>query len=100
MSHDEDLCRKCGRCCHMRMVMHGEVFVLPWSRCQHFDDRSNLCSIYKDRFEKRPECLTVEQGIQQRAYPQDCPYVKNLPMYRGPIAVRSVEQAVNYTVWW
>ncbi|GAG15003.1 unnamed protein product [marine sediment metagenome] len=100
VSHAEDLCVKCGRCCHMRISIRGEVFVLPWSRCQHFDDKTNLCAVYKDRFKVRPECLTVEQGIKQRAYPRGCPYVQHLPGYRPPIQVKSVEQALAYVHWW
>ena len=100
MSHDENACLKCGRCCRMRMVIRGEVFVLPWSRCRHYDERTKLCAIYDTRFETRPECLTVEQGIVQRAYPQDCPYVKAVPNYRAPVEVKSVEEAIAYTHWW
>ena len=99
--HREEDCLRCGRCCRLRIRKCGEVFVLPWSICPHQDVETKLCKIYEHRFERTDGvCLTVEQGIQDRAYPADCPYVKGMTGYRPPIEVPSMEAMYKYLSWW
>jgi len=81
--YSEDLCRKCGLCCHAKVIVGDDVFVLS-EHCPYLDPATNLCTIYEHRHELNPQCLTVEQGIRFRAFPADCPYVAGLADYRPP----------------
>lgn len=98
--HDDNACLKCGRCCRVRKNIRGEMFAFPWYRCQHLNLDTKLCDVYAERFAKYKNCLTVEQGIQDRAYPRDCPYVKGLTGYRPPVEVKDEEAANKFCCWW
>jgi hypothetical protein len=101
MAHREEDCKRCGRCCRARLGTEGEVFVFPWYRCPHLDLDTKLCRIYPDRFHRKGgKCLTVEEGIPDRAYPRDCPYVRGLVGYRPPIEVPNEEAVQRYLRWW
>jgi uncharacterized protein len=78
----EDICRKCGKCCHKKTWKDGKIILLQ-THCQHLDPETNLCTIYQDRF-KLYNCLTIEQAIINKALPKDCPYVKDIKNYQGP----------------
>jgi len=82
--HNPKLCRKCGKCCYIKTIVCG-IHLFTKQHCEYLDEETNLCIVYKNRFKKKPQCLTVEQAIQIRALPNDCPYVKNLKNYEGPI---------------
>jgi hypothetical protein len=41
-----------------------------------------------------PDCLTVEEGIKLGVFPADCPYVKDIKGYKGPI-VKVTEGVLN-----
>ena len=98
--HDENACLKCGKCCRLRVREAGEVFVLPWSRCEHLDLDTKMCKVYEKRFLVRPECLTVEQGIVDRSYPRECPYVQGLRDYTPPLEMPNMEAVYAYQHWW
>lgn len=82
----EKLCRKCGRCCRVKLLTEGEVFVLP-ETCPHLDPRTKLCRVYKRRHQVNPDCGKMDAAIAARVFPEDCPYVANIPGYRGPVEV-------------
>lgn len=81
--HPEDLCRRCGHCCHAKVIADDEVYYtdLP---CPYLDLDTRLCTIYEKRHELNADCLTVAEGIALRVFPADCPYVKDLVDYRPP----------------
>ena len=81
--YPEDLCRKCGLCCHAKVIVGDEVFIMD-EHCRFLDPATNLCTVYQRRHELNRQCLTVKQGIKRRAFPADCPYVVGLPAYRPP----------------
>lgn len=54
------------------------------NHCNFLDEKTGKCTVYKERFEKNPDCLSVEKAISQRALPNDCPYVKDKYGYQGP----------------
>ena len=83
---DEDLCRKCGRCCRVKLIAEDEVFVLP-ETCPHLDPETKLCRVYARRHRVNPQCADVRTGITARVFPEDCPYVADVRDYRGPIEV-------------
>lgn len=80
---DPRLCERCGRCCCKKMVLNGEVVYMPLF-CEYHDKATRLCTIYHQRHEINPHCLTVEEGIELSVFPADCPYVRGLPDYRPP----------------
>jgi hypothetical protein len=82
--HDENLCRRCGRCCSAKIIIQDEVVAIPVA-CRYLDPETRLCTVYERRFEVNPRCLTVEEGIRMRVFPADCPYVADLEDYKGPI---------------
>ena len=76
----EALCRRCGRCCYEKLTVDGHVFTRR-KPCPYLNAKTNLCTIYEQRFKKNPRCLTVPQGIKLGVFPADCPYVRGLPDY-------------------
>lgn len=84
MSKKKDICRRCGKCCYTKIRI-GEIEVFTKQHCRFLDEKSKLCTIYKERFKKNPKCLTVEQAIAIRALPRDCPYVQNIKNYKAPL---------------
>jgi hypothetical protein len=80
----EDLCRRCGACCHEKVVL-GEEIYLTDVPCRHLDPETNLCRIYRSRLDRNRRCLSVAEGIARRAFPADCPYVRHLADYRPPV---------------
>ena len=91
----EALCRKCGRCCRVKLIVEDEVFVLP-EACPHLDPETKLCRVYERRHEVNPECATMEQAIAARVFPDDCPYVADIPEYRGPVEVNCEDDIWAY----
>jgi uncharacterized cysteine cluster protein YcgN (CxxCxxCC family) len=87
---------KCGRCCYYKVIVDGRVVYTPYP-CQYLDTKTNLCTIYKDRHTINPDCLTVEEGIRLEVFPADCPYVKDIKGYKGPI-VNAVEGVLGSVV--
>jgi len=53
--------------------------------CEFLDTKTNLCTVFKDRFKKNPNCLTAEEAREIRALPDECPYTKKEDGYKGPI---------------
>jgi uncharacterized protein len=90
MDDREDLCRRCGVCCHEKFEI-GEMVIITDVPCQHLDPATNLCRIYRDRHTRTTRCLSVEEGIERRAFPADCPYVRDLPDYKPPVFGSEIE---------
>ncbi|MDK2790646.1 MAG: uncharacterized protein PWP15_1153 [Methanothermococcus sp.] len=80
----DELCERCGRCCIVHVFNSGDSEKPQIIYCTHLDKETKLCKIYKDRFKKEDECLTVMEAIMVSALPKDCPYVKNLKNYEEP----------------
>ena len=81
---DENKCLKCGRCCYYKVIVDGKIIYTPYP-CKYLDTGTNLCTVYKDRHRTNSDCLTVEEGIKLEVFPPDCPYVKDIKGYEGPI---------------
>ncbi|MFW6107769.1 MAG: YcgN family cysteine cluster protein [bacterium] len=80
---DPNLCERCGRCCHLKMILDAEVVYLPFY-CEYYDPETKECTVYERRFEVNPHCLTVAEGIELGVFPADCPYVRDHPGYTPP----------------
>ncbi len=81
----EDLCTGCGKCCCDK-VWRGKKLVALASFCKFLDLETNRCSVYKNRFSYEPLCSQIDaEIIEMGALPEDCPYVVDLPGYKGPL---------------
>jgi len=67
------------------MVVYTPVFTDQ--HCQYFNPKTKLCSVFEDRFKVGVGCLTTDQAIEIRALPNECPYVKDIKGYDGPISL-------------
>jgi len=79
----EAKCRRCGRCCRDKYIVGDKVYV-GQGACKYFDPETKLCTVYADRHEINPGCLSVRDGIALGVFPADCPYVADLPDYVAP----------------
>ncbi len=79
----EALCRKCGRCCSVKVVIQGQVVLSPLY-CPFLDEGTMLCTIYPRRYELNPLCTSPEVGIRLGIWPGDCPYVDDPDSYPAP----------------
>ncbi|HMU39049.1 MAG TPA: hypothetical protein PKE31_08540 [Pseudomonadota bacterium] len=106
----EALCRRCGVSCHFAIPVNGLAVVLPELRCRYLakvqtplpvataDERFH-CTVYEDRFEKAPWCMTAERAAEGGFLAQDCPYTKGVAGYRGKVRLsaslrKQVEPAI------
>lgn len=80
----EALCRKCGKCCTEKVDIDGRIY-LTRHFCRFLDQKTNLCSVYENRFEAEPECSDVKSGIPLGLFPGDCPYVQSIKDYTAPV---------------
>lgn len=80
---DEELCRRCGLCCRVKLLIDDELVATPFV-CPHLDRETRLCTIYERRFELNPFCVSAVDGVEARIFPADCPYVRGAAGYRGP----------------
>ena len=89
----EDLCTGCGKCCCDK-VWRGNKLVTLTSFCKFLDLETNRCSVYKNRFTLEPLCSQIDADIiEMGALPEDCPYVENLPGYKGPLMLDKTIEA-------
>ena len=83
MTEHEDICLRCGRCCHSKVIFDDDVIYTPFP-CRYLDEETHLCTVYDHRWEANPDCLTLDEGIRLGVFPADCPYVKDIPGYVPP----------------
>jgi uncharacterized protein len=80
----EALCRRCGKCCHEKVLVDGKVY-LTKKPCRFLDSATARCTAYPDRFRVEPDCVSVVEGLPILAFPADCPYVALREGYEAPI---------------
>ncbi len=73
----EQLCRRCGLCCHEKLVSANEVKYLLHVPCRYLDQETNLCRSYSTRFRKHQRCRKVNiwRAMFAAYLPEDCGYV-------------------------
>ncbi len=93
----ENLCRRCGTCCHQKIRFADGVLITDVP-CEFLDTRTNLCTVYPERFAKQPLCSSAEASVAAGALPGDCPYVGGNANYEEPFLLRDhpeFEEDVN-----
>ncbi|MDR3201273.1 MAG: hypothetical protein LBT68_07415 [Spirochaetales bacterium] len=83
----DSLCSRCGLCCHERsLARSGEVAVDLSSPCVYLDTESRMCSVYKERFRKCPDCQSVNlfRALFHRYLPPSCAYARTFRVWKKP----------------
>ena len=83
----EPTCRRCGRCCAVKVVVEDRV-IYTGEACRFYDPETKLCTVYARRHEANPDCLSLDEAIRQGVLPADCPFVAERPDYKPPIDMR------------
>ena len=74
----EDICSRCGLCCHEK-VIHPDALVIDLSQpCRFYDGKWHECTVYRDRFSSEPRCCKVSPLMAAfgRSLPDSCAYVE------------------------
>lgn len=80
----EGKCRRCGRCCFEKIDFNGAIYYTN-EPCAMLDLDTRLCTVYRERHERRPGCMALTPEMLQRGIlPADCPYVADITDYRAP----------------
>ncbi|MFO7578302.1 MAG: YkgJ family cysteine cluster protein [Pelovirga sp.] len=71
----EAVCRRCGRCCHEKIIYHGTVHYTR-TPCRYLDQQTSNCRVYRERETLQPECVRLTPEIVRAGMlPPDCPYL-------------------------
>lgn len=82
----ENLCRRCGACCHEKLRI-GKLVLITDIPCEYLDVETKLCRIYDTRSEIEPRCLGADEAKEANAQPADCPYVAGAADYFAPLVL-------------
>jgi uncharacterized cysteine cluster protein YcgN (CxxCxxCC family) len=91
LTEHEDKCLRCGRCCFKKVTYAGKAFFTNVP-CRHLHLATRTCTKYKRRYELKDGCVPWEQAIEMRSFPSDCPYVRDIPGYQGPLPYEDLER--------
>ncbi len=83
--HWDDLCSRCGQCCYDRRVTReGEVIINYFSPCEYLDPETNLCTVYRERFNRCSHCGKVDlmTALFNPTLPSDCAYVQTFRFWK------------------
>jgi uncharacterized cysteine cluster protein YcgN (CxxCxxCC family) len=91
---DEELCRRCGRCCYSGIRIKNKMVLLKDLPCKHLTyepDGAAFCTVYQTR-ELTGWCNKISvESIRKELFPPDCPYVKDIAGYKGKIEIDARE---------
>ncbi len=97
---DDSLCRKCGRCCYSSIPYQGRLAIIPDLSCKYLvrqGDNRALCSVYPEREKTAKWCNRVTRDtVCKGLFPDDCPYVKEIPGYQGKVMIGAQAQEPFY----
>jgi len=74
----ENMCTRCGLCCHEKTVSSKTATYHLDSPCIMLDTKTNLCKVYSNRFIEHPRCKSVNlfKAMFASYLPPDCAYVQ------------------------
>ena len=72
----EDICLRCGLCCHEKAVDDEFLYIMD-ETCEFYNEETGLCSVYDERFDKCPRCMKVTplRAMTAPYLPETCGYV-------------------------
>lgn len=88
----EGLCTRCGLCCFSSVeVPDGRQMLVPELHCQFAELGESAtgapearCTVYGERHElAKSWCMPLAKALARGAMPDACPYVQNIPGYKG-----------------
>ncbi|MDR0859509.1 MAG: hypothetical protein LBO09_00575 [Candidatus Peribacteria bacterium] len=88
----ENLCKRCGKCCHIKHRVGKVTIIDPELVCPHLRS-DNSCDIYEHRLSS--ECLSVQEVLQKGIsgiIPESCAYAHLNPAYRFAIDAPTMEE--------
>jgi len=97
---DESLCRKCGQCCYSSVLYQDRLTIIPDLPCKYLKKQNEnmaICSIYSERQKVARWCNNVTKDtVCKGLFPDDCPYVQNIPGYQGKVMISGQEKERFY----
>lgn len=86
--NNKNLCNECpphirGKCCHKSFIVGPYRIRETKPHCPYLSEKTGRCTVYNKRFEKNPNCLTLEEMYKLGTAPRDCPYVKDDQDYQS-----------------
>lgn len=84
-NHWDDLCKRCGQCCYVRhFSLTGKVVVDYSSPCEFLDEKTHLCRVFDNRFQRCSYCkrINLPRALFHPAMPPDCAYVQTFRIWR------------------
>ncbi len=72
----ESLCDRCGQCCLIQLEDETGECVTTGVVCRYYDQTCKQCTIYEERQQLVPTCLTLTADNLEEAWfaPQTCAY--------------------------
>lgn len=91
----EAICHRCGRCCYEKVDLGGGVIRYLDEACQYLDTATNKCTVYHNRQEAEPDCISLTEEIVRSLnwLPEGCAYVEYL---RHQDTLAAVRQAAKH----
>jgi uncharacterized cysteine cluster protein YcgN (CxxCxxCC family) len=74
----ESHCKKCGLCCHEKVIINDTLVIDLDSYCEHYDIKTKTCKIYATRFVDSVRCkkVTLAKAMFASYLPPTCGYVE------------------------
>jgi hypothetical protein len=87
----ENLCKRCGRCCHIKYRVGKEVIIDPEIVCKHLQE-DNSCAIYDCRLSTH--CVSIVEVLQKYdgLVPATCGYLQGNTRYRPALSPETMEE--------
>ncbi len=90
----EDLCSRCGECCHASIRLKKTMVLLPDLPCKFLSrlpDGRTYCTVYPIR-DLTGWCREISaESVRRELFPPQCPYVAGLANYGGKIKLEGQE---------
>lgn len=74
----ESHCKRCGLCCHEKVIINNTLYIDLDSYCEHYDVKTKTCKIYAKRFVDSVRCkkVTLSKAMFAPYLPPTCGYVE------------------------
>lgn len=99
----ESLCKHCGVCCLGKIRVNDVMVAFRGSPCEFLVKASGKgwnCQVYKERFDVKKDCVTLDKAIQLGLLPADCGYKEMFPQgYKPCIVVDSLKDIKADWLW-
>jgi len=93
----EDICSRCGLCCHEKVILDDSVVISLAEPCKFYDGEKRECSVYKDRLKECKRCVKVTplRAMMAPYMPDECNYVRLMRKWHLRFAKRRETVVMN-----